>query len=197
MSSTSRTPLILDACVGGAMMYDGWQNRLGSSFISIDIRKGNYLQENDSRLSAKTLVVKPTVLADLKHLPFKDGVFEGIVCDPPHFACGIHSFLRLYYGSWDHQEVKQSVKAANVEFARVLKDGHSLLLKIMPTDLETYQKLLTNFVFYLPMKTVRPSGICTGTRKEQNSAIFCLGIKVSEGAPEPEQLAPLLEVCYS
>lgn len=195
MIATKRTPLILDACIGGALMYDEWQKRLGDSFVSIDIRKGSYIQDSDKRWSAKTLEVKPVVLADLKKLPFRDNVFDSIVFDPPHFSCGINSFLRKYYGSWDHQEVKASLKAANVEFARVLRDGGQLLLKIMPTDLETYHKMLTNFVFYIPMKTVRPAGICTGTRKEQNSAIFSLGVKVSEQTEELEELAPLLEVC--
>jgi len=168
--------LVLDACIGGALMYDEWQLNLGESFISIDIRKGAYTQDSDKRWSAKTLEVKPSVMADLKKLPFKNNVFDSIVFDPPHFACGINSFLRKYYGSWDQQEVKESLKAANLEFARVLKIGNSLVLKIMPSDLETYQKMLFNFIFYLPIRTVRPNGICTGTRKEQNSAIFAIGI---------------------
>jgi hypothetical protein len=189
--------LVLDACVGGALMYDGWQSNLEDSFISIDIRKGSYTQTHDKRWSTKTLEVKPTLLADLKKLPFKNNVFDSIVFDPPHFACGINSFLRGYYGSWNQQEVKESLKAANLEFARVLKTNRSLLLKIMPTDLDLYLKMLSNFGFYMPMKTVRPAGICTGTRKEQNSAIFCLGIKkdVVRDPAELREIAPgLLEV---
>jgi hypothetical protein len=169
--------LVLDACVGGAKMYDGWHKNLGDSFISIDIRKGEWLQESDKRLCKKPLIVKPIVLADMKFLPFRGGIFDEINMDPPHFSCGLHSFLRLYYGSWSQEEVKESIKTANMEFARVLRPNGMLVLKIMPTDLDLYQKLLTNFVFHWRINTVRPSGICTGTRKEQNSATFCLGIK--------------------
>jgi hypothetical protein len=173
--------LVLDACIGGALMYDGWQIGLGESFITVDIRKGTFTADNEARWSPKTFEVKPLVLADLKKLPFQDNVFDSIVFDPHHFACGINSFLRKYYGSWDHTEVKESVKCANVEFARVLKDEHSLILKVMPSDLDLYKNLLSNFVFYLPIKTVRPAGICTGTRKEQNSAVFVIGIKNRDG----------------
>jgi hypothetical protein len=169
--------LVLDACVGGAKMYDGWHKNLGDAFVSIDIRKGIWLQESDKRLVKKPLIVKPTVLADMKYLPFKDGVFDEVDIDPPHFACGLHSFLRLYYGSWNQAELKESIIKANVEFARALRPNGILILKIMPADLEVYQKLLTNFIFHWPIKTVRPSGICKGSRKEENSALFCIGIK--------------------
>lgn len=169
--------LVLDACVGGAKMYDGYHRNLGDAFVSIDIRKGIWLQESDKRLVKKPLIVKPTVLADMKKLPFRDGVFDEIDIDPPHFSCGLHSFLRLYYGSWTQTELKESIINANAEFARALRPNGMLVLKIMPTDREVYEKLFNNFVFHWPIKTVRPSGICKGSRKEENAALFLIGLK--------------------
>ena len=189
MSSTCRAPMVLDACVGSACMYQTWHKNLGDSFISIDIRKGDYSFDYENRATPKTVIVRPTILADMKHLPFKDGAFDTVNIDPPHFTCGITGFLNKLYGSWTQAELKESIKYANAEFARVLRDGGSLNLKIMPADLDTYQRLFSNFAFYWPIQTYRPSGIVKGTRKEQNAAIFILGVKVAE------QVKPLEVAC--
>ncbi len=174
---TAKKPIVIDVCVGSACMYQTWHKNLGDSFISMDVRKGDYSFDYPNRATPKTVIVKPKILADMKHMPFKDGVADIINCDPPHYACGITGFLNKLYGSWNQEEVKESIKWANQEFARVLRDGGQLNLKIMPSDINTYQNLLSNFTFYWPIQTYRPSGIVKGTRKEQNAATVLLGVK--------------------
>jgi len=178
--------LILDTCVGAAKMYKGREKLLKDSFISIDIRKGDFTLKVDEdynrtsdisqRVADVPVIIKPHILANMKYLPFKEKIFDVIICDPPHLI-GTSGFMVKQYGGWkDKNERIVTFYRANIEFARVLKDNGTVILKIMPDQVNSYEQLLTNFIFYLPIQTIRQQG-CINTKESKLAAIWLIGIK--------------------
>ena len=170
--------LILDACVGAAKMYNNWHKSLGDNFISIDIRKGDFTleqKEGVSRVGKESCIVKPTILANMKTLPFKDKIFDVIICDPPHLDISKNSFTYVLYGSWSKGERTSTIYQANKEFARVLKNNGMLILKILPEVRDNYESLFSNFIFYLPIQTIRDRG-CMSSKEAKLAAIWLIGI---------------------
>jgi ubiquinone/menaquinone biosynthesis C-methylase UbiE len=70
------------------------------------------------------------------------------------------------------------MRAANKELRRVLKDGGTLILKIMGEQNKIYLELLTNFIFYLTIQTVRAVGFIK-TKPMKNGAVWWIGIAKS------------------
>jgi len=166
---------VLDVCCGAEKMYHGMQERLAGDHITMDIRHGDdsYESENQTRLE---ITIDSDVIANMRAMPFKDGVFNVVVCDPPHMKCGLTGFMGKKWGSWNQQDTIDTMHIANTEFSRVLKIGGTLILKIMPDLVGRYEKMLTSFIFYLPIQTVRPNG--RGMSKEsRNAAIWLIGVK--------------------
>jgi len=176
---------ILDVCVGAAKIYQGMQEQLDDNFVSIDIRKGDFSFQHGSMVAPTKIIVKPTIIADMRYLPFQDGVFDGVVADPPHLDCGLVAFMGKAYGSWDQHEIIAVMKKANLEIARVLREHGSFTLKIMNKDKDRYLSLLKNFVFYLPVQTFRVRG-CMPSKESKNGAIWLLGIKKEMAISEQE-----------
>ena len=168
--------LILDACVGSAKMYKGRERLLKENFISIDIRKGDFSYKTEKALAITPIIIKPTILANMKQLPFKDKIFNVIICDPPHVSDSPNGRFTKAYGSWNKNERISTIYKANIEFARVLKDNGMLILKIMPDQINSYEQLLTNFIFYLPIQTIRDWG-CIKSKEAKLAAIWLIGIK--------------------
>jgi len=144
--------MILDACCGELGMYKGMHRNLGDNFIYMDIRVcdlntfwgGKYQR-------TRRVTIRPLVKADIGHLPFKDSVFDAIVCDPPHMEAGLKSFMGERFGSWGVKDTIVHMRAANNEFSRVLKHNGMLLLKIFEARFGLYEELLKNFTFFLPI----------------------------------------------
>jgi ubiquinone/menaquinone biosynthesis C-methylase UbiE len=181
--------MILDVCVGGEKIYQRWQENLGDEFLSIDIRKGDYSYQTKASVAKVPVVVKPKVLADMKYLPFKDGSMDSIVCDPPHMDCGLTGFMAKAWGSWDQKETVATLKVANKEFSRVLKPHGTLILKIMPNLWPTYKKLLSNFIFFLPIQSVRAQG-CMKPKELRFAAFWAIGTN----NPQPNLETQLCEM---
>ena len=168
--------LILDACVGSEKIYQKRNKLLKDCFIGIDIRKGDFSIPKDNHyLSASEIIVKPTILANMKTLPFKDNIFDVIICDPPHLSSVTERYNR-YYTSWSKIETISTIYKANIEFNRILKKNGTLILKILPESINRYESLLNNFIFYLPIQTVRPKG-CIKSKEAKLAAIWLIGIK--------------------
>ena len=144
---------ILDACVGGAEIYEGMNNNLKDDFVSIDIRKGRFSFKFKTNTPTRRIIVRPKILATMKVLPFRDNTFDCIIIDPPHIYFGKTSLMNMLYGSWKKSERIGTVYKANIEFKRVLKNNGVLILKIMPVDKYKYMRLLDNFVFFLPIQS--------------------------------------------
>jgi len=144
--------MILDVCCGALTMYHNWHKKLGEDFVYIDIRqqeKRDYGKHNVYKGAIPE--VKPLIQADMKHLPFRDNIFDAIIFDPPHLHEGAESFMGVKYGIWSRKEMVTTLRTVNDEFKRVLRDGGMLVLKIFAKDCTTYEALLSNFTFFLPI----------------------------------------------
>jgi len=140
--------MILDVTVGSRKIYCGWDEKLGDDLIGIDNRKGDFSREDPKLWAKQTVIVEPTVLTDMKSLPFRDNLFDAIIFDPPHTNANLDTWLGKYYGSWTQKETIQTLRKVNVEFPRVLKDNGFLILKVMPKQFPIYRALLENFHFF-------------------------------------------------
>lgn len=179
--------LILDACCGSMKIYKGSEKELieQDELITIDIRRGDFSYQTKAQMCPVSVIVKPTVLADMRFLPFRVGVFDEIFCDPPHLDCSLTAFMSKAYGSWDQHEIIKVMKAANKEFARVLKYRGRLTLKILTKDQDRYKDLLKNFYFHIPIQTIRAHG-CIEDPETPNGALWLLGFK--------KDVVPIVEV---
>jgi len=171
---------VLDVCVGSEKIYFGMNKGLGDNFISMDIRKGDFTVQTKKNVVPVSITVKPKVLASMKCIPFKDESIDIIVMDPPHLNLGKNgkSFMAKAYGSWDKSEVVSTIYRANIEFNRVLKKNGTLIIKVMPEDSDRYISLLSNFIFFLPIHTIRQQG-CFTNKEAKAAAFWCVGIKKS------------------
>lgn len=150
--------MILDVCVGSAGFYQQRHLKLEEEWIGIDIRKGDFTYKTASAQVPTQVIINPTVLADMKHLPFRENLFSMIIMDPPHTDAGLLSWLGKHYGSWTRHETIETLRKANVEFERVLKPHGSLILKLMPRQVPIFETLLKNFCFFYPSTLIGFAG---------------------------------------
>lgn len=169
--------MILDVTVGARKIYRGWDKKLNDPLIGIDVRKGDFsVPKLKSQWAEIKIVIEPTVLADMKHLPFQDNVFEAIIFDPPHMDVGLDTWLGKKWGSWNQNETIQTLRQVNCEFFRVLKKlGGFLILKVMPRQFPLYETLLTNFTFFLPIYTYRARGSFRNPKPRADAALWAIG----------------------
>ena len=134
-------------------MYHKMHLNLGDNFVYIDKRKGECGDYGKIHIYHDAIwEIKPLILADLKFLPFKNGIFSAIIFDPPYLDASLSSFMAKKYGTWNQKETIEHLRAANEEFKRVLKPSGMLILKIFAKNFALYQVLLTNFSFFLPIE---------------------------------------------
>jgi len=150
--------VILDVCVGSAGFYHNRHLKLEEEFIGIDVRKGDFSYKSPSGWAQVRVVIKPTILADMKHLPFRENLFNMIIMDPPHTDAGLTSWLALHYGTWSQKETIETLRKTNLEFKRVLKPHGSLILKLLPRQVPLYETLLKNFCFFYPSTPIEYAG---------------------------------------
>ena len=166
--------MILDVTVGARKLYHGWDKNLGDELIGIDIRKGDFSIEDEHHWAKAEVIIHPTVLADMRWLPFRENIFDCIIFDPPHMECGLTSWLGKYYGRWTQSESIQITRKANEEFKRVLRPRGLLVLKVMPKQFRTYEAVLKNFVFFLPITTYRARGAYGKEFRKQEGALWAI-----------------------
>lgn len=181
-------PLILDVTVGSRKLYHGWDKCLGSfQLIGVDSRKGDFsiLRKDNPELVARgnlwadrILKISPTIQADMRFLPIREHIIDVLIFDPPHLDFGLQSFMGKQFGSWSQSDIIQHCRAANEEFARVLKINGTIILKIMPRDFPLYETLLKNFCFFLPIQTKRPRGSMKNPTRlsDADGALWCIGV---------------------
>lgn len=198
LSATCRKPLILDACCGSLKIYQKRLNPLLESgeAITIDIRRGDFTYQTAAQHSETKIIVEPTVLADMRFLPFKDGVFSAVVCDPPHLDCSITQFMFKAYGSWSQSDAVKTLRAANNEFSRVLKDNGFLVVKTMLDRKNIFIELLKRFYFFLPVQTIRQMGSNRNTRY-CDAAIWLLGIKREVETGQLQMIIPEVQSLHA
>lgn len=166
--------MILDVCCSAEKMYHSRQNELNEDeFITMDIRHGDFSYTIKGQTTK--VIVKPKVIADMRYLPFKNGIFDIIVCDPPHMDCGLTGFMGKAWGSWNQKDTIDVMKLANYEFSRCLKRNGTIVLKVMGDIEDRYFKMLSNFTLFLPIQTVRAAGFVK-TQEMKKSAKWFIGI---------------------
>lgn len=168
--------LILDACCGAMKIYNGYHTKLveNEELITIDKRRGDFSYDSSNKV-----IVKPTIVADIRHLPLKDGCVDAINCDPPHLDLGTNyekSYLYCKYGSWTVDETVNHLRFMDGEFSRVLKDNGFLFLKIMGERKNIYQEMLKHFQFFLPIQVFRRLGKMDSPRM-MDGALWLIGFK--------------------
>lgn len=165
--------IVLDVCCGTERIYNGMQETVGDDFVTMDIRKLDISLNYASRYTPIKIKINPDILADMRKIPLPDKSVRLLFCDPPHLKFGLSSFMAKQYGSWSEKETVKIMKIANEEFARVLTDEGTLILKIMPEREDLFKKALTNFHFIIEIPTVKRNG----RAEEKQGALWYIGEK--------------------
>jgi len=169
------TTKILDVTVGAEKLYHRWHEKLGSDFVGIDSRRGDFsVPKTGNSWAAIRIVIEPTVQADLCFLPFKNEVFSVIIFDPPHLDVSLDSWLGKKWGGWTQHQTIETVRAANKEFQRVLRKDGVLILKVLPREFRLYEALLKGFMFFLPIFTYRTRGSFKQPLPKRGGALWAI-----------------------
>lgn len=117
--------LVLDPTAGPRRMYKRLEDRtldgFDYEFVFADVKS--------------QLTPNPHIRLDVRKLPFRDGVFNAIVFDPPFLeewqeGWGDPRHEDYAYTGWMKEDIYSLIVYANSEFARVLKPSGRLILKI-------------------------------------------------------------------
>lgn len=124
---------ILDPCCGSRMF---WFDRNNPDVLFADNRTlGTTLCDG------RTLVIEPDMIIDFRDMPFEDNTFNLVVFDPPHLIhAGEKSWLAKKYGVLP-ADWKSYIKAGFDECMRVLKPGHTLIMKWNEEQIKTADML--------------------------------------------------------
>lgn len=115
-----RLPRVLDACCGSRMF---WFNRAHPSTVYVDLRNEEHvLADRSSRGGHRVLSVSPDVIADFRSMPFRDGVFDVVVFDPPHFfRNGQTGWMAKKYGTLNRATWREDLRRGFAECFRVCR----------------------------------------------------------------------------
>ena len=124
---------ILDPCCGSRMF---WFDRNNPDVLFADNRTLDTIL-----CDGRTLVIEPDMIIDFRDMPFEDDTFNLVVFDPPHLIhAGENSWLAKKYGvlpgDW-----KPYIKSGFDECIRVLKPGHTLIMKWNEQQIKTSEML--------------------------------------------------------
>lgn len=102
----------------------------------------NTLQNGNRLKCRRTLRIKPDILAQWQHLPFKDAIFDLVVWDPPHIIRKDNqknSILKMKYGVLNKETWRQDLRLGAAEIFRVLRPDGVLCFKWAETDITLNQ----------------------------------------------------------
>jgi len=102
--------MILDATAGKRGI---WYDKKNDETVYMDIRKE----------------VEPDIVADVKHLPFKDQIFDLVIFDPPHANFSENAQMSERYGYFTTRQITAAIKKGAIEFNRVLNGNGMVLFK--------------------------------------------------------------------
>lgn len=147
-------------------------------------------------------LARPDVIADARYLPFKDGVFSEVYCDPPHFwkersdDAWARKMSHLSSKGYDRfsyflskSEWLEFVRLTDMEFYRVLRPGGKLHYKIPSSrshggtidvnDLRAYQNFVV--VSDKPVPSVGALSNINVSRGHARSVIHYVVLSRKEG----------------
>lgn len=122
--------MILDATCGLKQM---WFQKDDQETIYLDMRYGaiQYSEKQFKRRpDYRNRIIKPTIQADNRYLPFKDGMFDMVLFDPPHMITNIesseiqHTYSVLHPITW-----AKDMSIAIKELFRILKPKGFFIFK--------------------------------------------------------------------
>ena len=113
---------ILDACCGSRMF---WFDRENPDVVFMDNR-----ELETTLCDGRSLVIKPDVIGDFRHMDFPDESFNLVVFDPPHLLKGGEkSWIIQKYGKLDEKNWQEDLHQGFLECFRVLKPYGVLIFK--------------------------------------------------------------------
>lgn len=119
---------IIDVCCGSRMF---WFDKQNPAVVFMDNR-----ELEQSLCDGRKLEIKPDLVADFRHIPYKDNSFCLAVFDPPHLLrAGKKSWLAAKYGKLG-PEWRADLKAGFDECLRVLKPYGVLIFKWNETQIK-------------------------------------------------------------
>ena len=148
--------MILDLSAGFRWM---WDDRKRDDVVFLDIRRQT----------------SPTVLADSRRLPFKDGTFELILFDPPHVNFGARSNMSRDFGHLTTAQIRDLLKGTFAESRRVAAKGAKMVFKWNDHDQRLERVLEIARPWWLLM-----FGSCH-RRNSRGATLWCMMEQAPEG----------------
>ena len=134
MSKEIEQKMILDVTCG---MRGIWFQKNEPHTIYCDRRKEHYESNYGANKAHRIIDVDPDIVCDFTDLPFKDGMFNLVVFDPPHVMNLSHeSWVCKMYETLD-QDWPKLIRDGFRECMRVLKVGGVLVFKWADTSIPT------------------------------------------------------------
>lgn len=159
---------ILDATCGNRSM---WYQKNHPFATYLDIRREvlHTVTEPGRKLrGARTVAIKPEIVADFRNTPFEDDHFDLVLFDPPHLIYNgerKQSQMVIRYGMLRTSEYRRVIREGAAELFRVLKPNGILVLKWCEVD-RTLAEILGLFP-YRPLFGTR-----TGQRNNTHWVLF-------------------------
>lgn len=113
----SEKKMILDVTCG---MRGIWFQKNEPHTIYCDRRKEHYESYYGENKAHRTIEVDPDIVCDFTDLPFKDGMFNLVVFDPPHI-------MNLSHESW----VCKMYETLDEAWPKLLRDGFQECMRVL------------------------------------------------------------------
>lgn len=122
---------ILDATAGYRSI---WYQKEYPDVVFMDKRCGKFYSHtpNGHKDQKRRILVQPNVVAEWKHAPFKDGVFDMVIFDPPQIIRNegsTPSGMAAKYGMFYSHNWRAQIMGGAEELFRVLKPSGQFILK--------------------------------------------------------------------